>query len=188
MVRKGYRIYGEKQVREIQWLKILKCLKLLWRDYDNLDQPNYFTDEKIVSEKLLSWCYIDGSKVRQWDIGRSLESLSIKCEEAALLLFLALGWISSLDLCSFSSIPVSQVSFWAHLLHIPVSWSILCHHLDFHLIRLFPSLHSFSLLADLEYNCCDIPEETWTGRESDVAYASYIPGSIIWAKQYGYPW
>ncbi|EPY72389.1 hypothetical protein CB1_046108002 [Camelus ferus] len=41
---------------------------------------------------------------------------------------------------------------------------------------------------DLEYNRCDIPEETWIGRESDVAYASYIPGSIIWAKQYGYPW
>ncbi|KAF6357742.1 zinc finger CW-type and PWWP domain containing 1 [Rhinolophus ferrumequinum] len=42
--------------------------------------------------------------------------------------------------------------------------------------------------TDLEYNRCDIPEETWAGRESDVAYASYIPGSIIWAKQYGYPW
>nr|XP_031288436.1 zinc finger CW-type PWWP domain protein 1 isoform X2 [Camelus dromedarius] len=42
--------------------------------------------------------------------------------------------------------------------------------------------------TDLEYNRCDIPEETWIGRESDVAYASYIPGSIIWAKQYGYPW
>ncbi|KAM8779087.1 zinc finger CW-type PWWP domain protein 1 isoform 4-T6 [Rhynchonycteris naso] len=42
--------------------------------------------------------------------------------------------------------------------------------------------------TDLEYNHCDIPEETWIGRESDVAYASYIPGSIIWAKQYGYPW
>ncbi|XP_066130484.1 zinc finger CW-type PWWP domain protein 1 isoform X3 [Saccopteryx bilineata] len=42
--------------------------------------------------------------------------------------------------------------------------------------------------TDLEYNRCDIPEETWVGRESDVAYASYIPGSIIWAKQYGYPW
>ncbi|XP_023596857.1 zinc finger CW-type PWWP domain protein 1 [Trichechus manatus latirostris] len=42
--------------------------------------------------------------------------------------------------------------------------------------------------TDLEYNRCDIPEETWTGHESDVAYASYIPGSIIWAKQYGYPW
>ncbi|KAF5918195.1 hypothetical protein HPG69_002836 [Diceros bicornis minor] len=41
---------------------------------------------------------------------------------------------------------------------------------------------------DLEYNRCDVPEETWTGHESDVAYASYIPGSIIWAKQYGYPW
>ncbi|XP_052610063.1 zinc finger CW-type PWWP domain protein 1 isoform X3 [Peromyscus californicus insignis] len=41
---------------------------------------------------------------------------------------------------------------------------------------------------DLNYNHCDIPEETWTGCESDVAYASYVPGSIIWAKQYGYPW
>ncbi|XP_062945304.1 zinc finger CW-type PWWP domain protein 1 isoform X3 [Cynocephalus volans] len=41
---------------------------------------------------------------------------------------------------------------------------------------------------DLEYNHCDIPEETWTGCENDVAYASYVPGSIIWAKQYGYPW
>ncbi|KAL0605455.1 Zinc finger CW-type PWWP domain protein 1 [Plecturocebus cupreus] len=42
--------------------------------------------------------------------------------------------------------------------------------------------------TDMEYNRCDIPEETWLGLESDVAYASYIPGSIIWAKQYGYPW
>uniref|UniRef100_A0A8C8YK24 Zinc finger CW-type and PWWP domain containing 1 n=1 Tax=Prolemur simus TaxID=1328070 RepID=A0A8C8YK24_PROSS len=42
--------------------------------------------------------------------------------------------------------------------------------------------------TDLQYNSCDIPEETWTGHESDIAYASYIPGSIIWAKQYGYPW
>ncbi|CAO2630136.1 Zinc finger CW-type PWWP domain protein 1, partial [Lemmus lemmus] len=41
---------------------------------------------------------------------------------------------------------------------------------------------------DLNYNRCDIPEETWTGCESDVAYASYVPGSIIWAKQHGYPW
>lgn len=48
-------------------------------------------------------------------------------------------------------------------------------------------LHSLSL-ADLNYNRCDIPEETWTGCESDVAYASYVPGSIVWAKQYGYPW
>ncbi|XP_058536694.1 zinc finger CW-type PWWP domain protein 1 isoform X2 [Ochotona princeps] len=41
---------------------------------------------------------------------------------------------------------------------------------------------------DLKYNSCDIPEESWTGRDSEVAYATYIPGSIIWAKQYGYPW
>ncbi|XP_062036863.1 zinc finger CW-type PWWP domain protein 1 isoform X7 [Lepus europaeus] len=42
--------------------------------------------------------------------------------------------------------------------------------------------------TDSKYNSCDIPEETWTGCESEVAYATYIPGSIIWAKQYGYPW
>ncbi|NP_001005426.2 zinc finger CW-type PWWP domain protein 1 [Mus musculus] len=41
---------------------------------------------------------------------------------------------------------------------------------------------------DPNYNRCDIPEESWAGCESDVAYASYVPGSIIWAKQYGYPW
>lgn len=46
----------------------------------------------------------------------------------------------------------------------------------------------FLLLSDLNYNRCDIPEESWTGCESDVAYASYVPGSIVWAKQYGYPW
>lgn len=63
-----------------------------------------------------------------------------------------------------------------------------CPCLDFYLMRFFPSLHSFSFLADLKYNRCDIPEESWIGHESDVAYASYIPGSIIWAKQYGYPW
>ncbi|XP_048201394.1 zinc finger CW-type PWWP domain protein 1 [Perognathus longimembris pacificus] len=41
---------------------------------------------------------------------------------------------------------------------------------------------------DLAYNRCDIPEEAWTESESEVAYASYVPGSMIWAKQYGYPW
>ncbi|XP_054991713.1 zinc finger CW-type PWWP domain protein 1 [Sorex araneus] len=42
--------------------------------------------------------------------------------------------------------------------------------------------------TDSQYNCCTAPEEIWTGGEGEVAYASYIPGSIIWAKQYGYPW
>ncbi|XP_069845321.1 zinc finger CW-type PWWP domain protein 1 isoform X2 [Dipodomys merriami] len=41
---------------------------------------------------------------------------------------------------------------------------------------------------DLAHNRCDIPEENWTEYETEVAYASYIPGSMIWAKQYGYPW
>ncbi|KAF6128256.1 zinc finger CW-type and PWWP domain containing 1 [Phyllostomus discolor] len=51
-----------------------------------------------------------------------------------------------------------------------------------------PDTWSCDQNTDLEYNRCDIPEETWVGPESEVAYASYIPGSIIWAKQYGYPW
>ncbi|XP_019060878.1 zinc finger CW-type PWWP domain protein 1 [Fukomys damarensis] len=42
--------------------------------------------------------------------------------------------------------------------------------------------------TDVNYNCCDIPEEAWTGPESEVVYACYVPGSIVWAKQYGYPW
>ncbi|XP_052024617.1 zinc finger CW-type PWWP domain protein 1 [Apodemus sylvaticus] len=42
--------------------------------------------------------------------------------------------------------------------------------------------------TDLNHNRCDIAEESWAGCESDVVYASYVPGSIIWAKQYGYPW
>nr|XP_034992895.1 zinc finger CW-type PWWP domain protein 1 [Zootoca vivipara] len=41
---------------------------------------------------------------------------------------------------------------------------------------------------DLEHNSCSIPEETWSGSENEVVYAVYIPGSIVWAKQYGYPW
>ncbi|XP_078011685.1 zinc finger CW-type PWWP domain protein 1 isoform X8 [Phascolarctos cinereus] len=51
-----------------------------------------------------------------------------------------------------------------------------------------PDDWSCSQNTDLQFNHCDIPEETWSGGESDVVYASYIPGSIIWAKQYGYPW
>ncbi|XP_069775914.1 zinc finger CW-type PWWP domain protein 1-like isoform X2 [Narcine bancroftii] len=38
------------------------------------------------------------------------------------------------------------------------------------------------------YNMCDIPEELWDGRENDVIYAELVPGSIVWAKQIGYPW
>ncbi|XP_074167711.1 zinc finger CW-type PWWP domain protein 1 isoform X3 [Sminthopsis crassicaudata] len=51
-----------------------------------------------------------------------------------------------------------------------------------------PDDWSCSQNTDLQFNHCDIPEETWSGCETDVVYASYIPGSIIWAKQYGYPW
>ncbi|XP_075763415.1 zinc finger CW-type PWWP domain protein 1 isoform X8 [Pelodiscus sinensis] len=42
--------------------------------------------------------------------------------------------------------------------------------------------------TDLQYKSCDAPEEMWSGSENDVVYATYVPGSIIWAKQFGYPW
>ncbi|XP_055266168.1 zinc finger CW-type PWWP domain protein 1 isoform X2 [Moschus berezovskii] len=64
-------------------------------------------------------------------------------------------------------------------------WRRLCGNID---PSVLPDNWSCDQNTDLQYNRCDIPEETWTGHESDVAYASYIPGSIIWAKQYGYPW
>ncbi|XP_072693319.1 zinc finger CW-type PWWP domain protein 1 isoform X7 [Canis lupus baileyi] len=64
-------------------------------------------------------------------------------------------------------------------------WRRLCGNID---PSVLPDDWSCDQNTDLKYNHCDIPEESWTGRESDVAYASYIPGSIIWAKQYGYPW
>ncbi|XP_059498661.1 zinc finger CW-type PWWP domain protein 1-like [Stegostoma tigrinum] len=35
---------------------------------------------------------------------------------------------------------------------------------------------------------CDLPEEVWDGREIDIIYAELVPGSIVWAKQLGYPW
>nr|XP_055197170.1 zinc finger CW-type PWWP domain protein 1 [Nyctereutes procyonoides] len=64
-------------------------------------------------------------------------------------------------------------------------WRRLCGNID---PSVLPDDWSCDQNTDLKYNHCDVPEESWTGRESDVAYASYIPGSIIWAKQYGYPW
>ncbi|XP_024302583.1 zinc finger CW-type PWWP domain protein 1 isoform X6 [Homo sapiens] len=64
-------------------------------------------------------------------------------------------------------------------------WRRLCGNID---PSVLPDNWSCDQNTDVQYNRCDIPEETWTGLESDVAYASYIPGSIIWAKQYGYPW
>ncbi|XP_032447419.1 zinc finger CW-type PWWP domain protein 1 isoform X3 [Lynx canadensis] len=64
-------------------------------------------------------------------------------------------------------------------------WRRLCGNID---PSVLPDNWSCDQNTDLKYNRCDIPEESWIGHESDVAYASYIPGSIIWAKQYGYPW
>ncbi|XP_063305872.1 zinc finger CW-type PWWP domain protein 1 [Pelobates fuscus] len=38
------------------------------------------------------------------------------------------------------------------------------------------------------YNSCAISEETWLDCDHDTVYALFIPGSIVWAKQHGYPW
>ncbi|XP_025030175.1 zinc finger CW-type PWWP domain protein 1 [Python bivittatus] len=51
-----------------------------------------------------------------------------------------------------------------------------------------PDDWSCSQNPDLRYNSCSVPEETWSGSENEVVYAIYFPGSIVWAKQYGYPW
>ncbi|XP_053122379.1 zinc finger CW-type PWWP domain protein 1 isoform X4 [Hemicordylus capensis] len=51
-----------------------------------------------------------------------------------------------------------------------------------------PEDWSCSQNPDHQYNSCSVPEETWSGSENEVVYAVYIPGSIVWAKQYGYPW
>ncbi|XP_032872208.1 zinc finger CW-type PWWP domain protein 1 [Amblyraja radiata] len=41
---------------------------------------------------------------------------------------------------------------------------------------------------DALYNSCDLPEEVWDGKDNDIIYAELVPGSIVWAKQSGYPW
>ncbi|XP_077170939.1 zinc finger CW-type PWWP domain protein 1 isoform X3 [Paroedura picta] len=64
-------------------------------------------------------------------------------------------------------------------------WRRLCSDVD---PSVLPDNWSCSENPDLQYNSCGIPEETWLGSESEVVYAIYIPGSIVWAKQYGYPW
>ncbi|XP_072833350.2 zinc finger CW-type PWWP domain protein 1 isoform X1 [Pogona vitticeps] len=51
-----------------------------------------------------------------------------------------------------------------------------------------PEDWSCSQNTDLQCSSCSVPEETWSGSENEVVYAGYIPGSIVWAKQYGYPW
>ncbi|XP_029139402.1 zinc finger CW-type PWWP domain protein 1 [Protobothrops mucrosquamatus] len=51
-----------------------------------------------------------------------------------------------------------------------------------------PEDWSCSQNPDLQYNSCSVPEEDWSGSENEVVYAIYFPGSIVWAKQYGYPW
>ncbi|KAL8177022.1 UNVERIFIED_CONTAM: hypothetical protein K2H54_040914, partial [Gekko kuhli] len=64
-------------------------------------------------------------------------------------------------------------------------WRCLCSDID---PSVLPENWTCSENPDLQYNSCSVPEETWSGSESEVVYAVYIPGSIVWAKQYGYPW
>ncbi|XP_053574353.1 zinc finger CW-type PWWP domain protein 1 [Bombina bombina] len=42
--------------------------------------------------------------------------------------------------------------------------------------------------SDPLYNNCAFPEETWPGCESEIIYALFIPGSLVWVKQWGHPW
>nr|XP_060635815.1 zinc finger CW-type PWWP domain protein 1 [Anolis sagrei ordinatus] len=51
-----------------------------------------------------------------------------------------------------------------------------------------PEDWSCSQNLDLQYNSCSISEESWSGTEGEMVYAAYVPGSLVWAKQYGYPW
>nr|XP_008121624.1 PREDICTED: zinc finger CW-type PWWP domain protein 1 isoform X3 [Anolis carolinensis] len=51
-----------------------------------------------------------------------------------------------------------------------------------------PEDWSCSQNLDLQYNSCSISEESWSGTEGEIVYAAYVPGSLVWAKQYGYAW
>ena len=117
---------------------------------------------------------------------RSLESLSLEYKEAVLLLLACPPWVFIfLSPCLSPRCPFDPTCcLYQFILVLPPA---IIQAVSFPSLLLSLSLFFF-FLADLEHNRCDIPEESWVGRESEVAYASYIPGSIIWAKQYGYPW
>ncbi|KAJ1080045.1 hypothetical protein NDU88_000267 [Pleurodeles waltl] len=51
-----------------------------------------------------------------------------------------------------------------------------------------PDSWSCSQNTDFNFNNCDIPEECWSGSDDEVIYATFVPGSIVWAKQRGYSW
>ncbi|KAM4675914.1 zinc finger CW-type PWWP domain protein 1 [Discoglossus pictus] len=53
---------------------------------------------------------------------------------------------------------------------------------------LLPDDWSCDQNTDAAYNSCVIPEDTWSGCENEIIYAAFIPGSIVWAKQFGHPW
>ncbi|XP_014346152.1 zinc finger CW-type PWWP domain protein 1 isoform X2 [Latimeria chalumnae] len=42
--------------------------------------------------------------------------------------------------------------------------------------------------ADAEFRSCGAPEEAFSGSEDGIIYTELIPGSLVWARQYGYPW
>ncbi|XP_078524688.1 zinc finger CW-type PWWP domain protein 1 isoform X3 [Lissotriton helveticus] len=51
-----------------------------------------------------------------------------------------------------------------------------------------PDSWSCSQNTDSKFNNCDIPEEGWSESDDEVIYATFVPGSIVWAKQRGYSW
>ncbi|XP_053320893.1 zinc finger CW-type PWWP domain protein 1 [Spea bombifrons] len=42
--------------------------------------------------------------------------------------------------------------------------------------------------TDVSYNRCQTPEETCADSDDEIVYTTFVPGSIVWAKQHGYPW
>lgn len=104
----------------MQWLRILECLKLLERDYDDLVSLNSFTDKKKVSEKLPLWWYIDGSRVRPVGYRQKFVITCYRAWRGNTPASPASSCISFKGRYS-SSVPVSQVSFWSCLMHMPAS-------------------------------------------------------------------
>lgn len=172
-------MWGKGRCKRSCKSRILVCLKLLVRDSDDLLHPDYLTGERTVQRN--SFHAVPGWKQSQvlCDVGRSLGSLSVDHFQDAVFLLAAVASPIGLD----SSILLPQAPLWPYTSSFfPTSSS------GFSPYEPLPTLSFLLSLADSKYNSCDIPEETWTGCESEVAYATYIPGSIIWAKQYGYPW
>ncbi|KAK1153315.1 hypothetical protein AOXY_G30232 [Acipenser oxyrinchus oxyrinchus] len=42
--------------------------------------------------------------------------------------------------------------------------------------------------TDAMHSRCEAPEESWSGGEDSAVYSDLVPGSIVWARQCGFPW